>query len=266
MQTADESKEKDNRIPILELRHVSHTYQARKNEIEAVRDVSIAVYPQEFLCILGPSGCGKSTLLGLLAGFFQPAEGEALMEGEPISGPDRDRGVVFQSETLYPWMNVRDNVTFGPRMLGKSREVCRAISDRYLKEMNLTAFADTKTYELSGGMKQRVALARVLANEPRVILMDEPLGSLDAVTRIQMQGLIRSIWNHEKRTIVMITHDIDEALSLGTRLLVMSPGPGTIEHAYTISFTMSALNSKTGRVAISEDYVALRDEIFQSIT
>ena len=260
------TKEQTTQTPILELRNVSHTYQARKDEIEAIRDINLAVFPHEFLCVLGPSGCGKSTILGLLAGFFQPAEGLALMEGEPILGPDRERGVVFQAETLYPWMNVRDNVAFGPRMQGVSREDCRTISDRYLKEMNLTAFADKKTYELSGGMKQRVALARVLANEPRVILMDEPFGSLDAVTRIQMQSLVRSIWHHEKRTILMITHEIDEELSLGTRLLVMSPGPGTIEQMHEVTFTDTALRSETGRVAISQEYVALRDEIFESIT
>ena len=183
--------------PLLELRDVSHVYQLKKNETEAVRDISLSVYPEEFLCILGPSGCGKSTILNILAGFFPPAAGKALMEGQLIAGPDRERGVVFQTETLYPWMNVRDNISFGPRMHGADRQECQAISERYLKEMNLTDFADSKTYELSGGMKQRVALARVLANEPRVILMDEPFASLDAVTRIQMQNLVRYIWYHE---------------------------------------------------------------------
>ena len=151
-------------------------------------------------------------------------------------------------------------------MRGTTRQQCRQISDRYLAEMNLTAFADQKTYELSGGMKQRVALARVLANEPRVILMDEPFGSLVAVTRIQMQSLIRQIWRQEQRTIVMITHDIDEALSLGTRLMVMSTGPGTIEQTLPISFTETAFETDTGRVDITEAYVILRDEIYRSIT
>jgi taurine transport system ATP-binding protein len=253
-------------VPVLELRNVSHTYAAKSGFIEALHDVSVAIHKHEFLCILGPSGCGKSTILGLLAGFFEPSDGLALIEGEKITGPDSGRGVVFQTETLYPWMNVRDNVVFGPRMRGAGKEECDAISQRYLAEMNLSAFAGKKTFELSGGMKQRVALARVLANEPRVVLMDEPFASLDAVTRIQMQTLIRGIWHNEKRTILMITHDIDEALSLGTRVLVMSSSPGTIMREFNTNFTFSALKAKNNRVEFTPEYVDLRDEIFSIIT
>lgn len=252
--------------PILELRGVSHEYETKTGRIEALHDVDITVYEHEFLCILGPSGCGKSTILGLLAGFFEPAYGQVMMEGKEIIGPDSGRGVVFQSETLYPWMNVRDNVVFGPRMRGADKEECDVICERYLAEMNLTAFAGKKTFELSGGMKQRVALARVLANEPRVVLMDEPFASLDAVTRIQMQTLIRGIWHNEKRTILMITHDIDEALALGTRVLVMSSSPGTIEREFEIDFTFSAFGTKNNRVEFTVEYVKLRDEIFSIIT
>lgn len=252
-------------VPVLELRHVSHQYETDDGSIEAVRDISLSVSEHEFVCVLGPSGCGKSTLLGLLAGFFPPADGEVLIDGRPVVGPDSGRGVMFQSETLYPWMTVEKNITFGPRMRGAGPAECAAISERYLAEMNLSGYARKKTFELSGGMKQRVALARVLANEPRVILMDEPFAALDAVTRIQMQALIRTIWHEEKRTIFMITHDIDEALSLGTRLLIMSPGPGTIEDVFTTAFTMSALANDDQRVTVSPEYLELRDMIFRII-
>lgn len=252
-------------VPVLELKQVSHQYQTDDGSIEAVRDINLSVFEHEFVCVLGPSGCGKSTLLGLLAGFFPPADGEALIDGQPIIGPDSGRGVMFQSETLYPWMTVERNITFGPRMRGAGQTECDAISRRYLAEMNLNGYARKKTFELSGGMKQRVALARVLANEPRVILMDEPFAALDAVTRVQMQGLIRTIWHQEKRTIFMITHDIDEALSLGTRLIVMSPGPGTIEKVFTTDFTYSALDSEDQRVIIDSRYLERRDTIFRII-
>jgi taurine transport system ATP-binding protein len=251
--------------PVLELMAISHSYQTADGAIEAIRDINLSVDEHEFVCILGPSGCGKSTILNLLAGFFSPLAGQALIDGMPITKPDRNRGVMFQTDTLYPWMNVEDNITFGPRMRGAKSEECAAISQNYLSEVNLNTYGRKRVFELSGGMKQRVALARVLANEPRVILMDEPFAALDAVTRVQMQGLIRNIWHQEKRTIVMITHDIDEALSLGTRLVIMTRSPGTIEEIIETDFTITALNPPGQRVQITPEYIKLRDHIFQII-
>ncbi|KKH69380.1 ABC transporter ATP-binding protein, partial [Methanosarcina mazei] len=166
-----------------------------------------------------PSGCGKSTLLKIIAGYLKPTVGLCLMHGEPITGPDWHRGVVFQSPTLYPWMNVRKNVEYGPRMRGLPPKDIKCIGSHFLEQVDLIDYSDKATFELSGGMKQRVSLARALANEPEVILMDEPFGALDALTRVNMQTLIRNIWQNNNSTIFMITHDIDEALSLGTRVI-----------------------------------------------
>lgn len=251
--------------PVLRLESISHIYQTADGIIDAVSNIDLDVMEQEFVCVLGPSGCGKSTLLNLLAGFFMPSSGRAMIDGVNITGPDSGRGVMFQTDTLYPWMNVEKNITFGPRMRGADQKECDQISSHYLQEVNLSEYARKNVFELSGGMKQRVALARVLANEPRVILMDEPFAALDAVTRIQMQGLIRKIWHQEKRTIFMITHDIDEALSLGTRLIVMTPGPGSIEEIINTDFTWTALDDPDQRVRITPEYVELRDHIFRII-
>ncbi|MDO5033737.1 MAG: ABC transporter ATP-binding protein [Eubacteriales bacterium] len=252
--------------PLIKLQDVSVQYNSRTSKIKAVRDVSFDIEAGEFVCLLGPSGCGKSTILKLIAGYLQPTQGSVTMRGETIVGPDRHRGVVFQHSTLYPWMNVRHNVEFGPRMQGLGADQLRKLSDHYLDQVKLSSYADKKTYELSGGMKQRVALARVLANEPEVILMDEPLGELDALTRIQMQALLRGLWQKNNTTMFMITHDIDEALSLGTKVMVMSSSPGTIVKSFQPQFTHCVGDNAFGRVDITPEYISLRDEIFGIIT
>ena len=194
----------------------------------ALDEVSLTIEPGEFVCLLGPSGCGKSTLLGALAGHLQPTHGEARLDGQRIDGPDPQRGLVFQHHTLFPWLSVQDNVAYGLKMRGVSRTERLQQAQALLKEEGLQGFEQRYPHALSGGMQQRVEIARVLINQPRVLLMDEPFGALDALTRLKMQELLLSLWSHLKTTIVFVTHDIDEALFMADRILVMSPRPGRI--------------------------------------
>ena len=200
----------------------------RFGETLALDRVSFEVHRREFVCVVGASGCGKSTLVRLLAGLEQPTSGQLLLDGKPVDGPGADRGMVFQGYTLFPWLTVKDNVMFGPRMKGMSREAARAEAEQWLSLVSLEAFADSYPHQLSGGMKQRVAIARALANSPRILLMDEPFGALDAQTRAQMQRHLLHIWKNADVTIVFITHDLDEAIYLADRILVLKPRPGRV--------------------------------------
>jgi NitT/TauT family transport system ATP-binding protein len=199
-----------------------------KKSFEALQDVSISIKPGEFVCVLGPSGCGKSTLLGALAGHLQPSAGTIRVDDEPVAGPHPDRGLVFQQHTLFPWKRAIDNVAFGLKMKGVGRVERRTRSQELLSLVGLDGFEGSYPKQLSGGMQQRVEIARVLINHPRVMLMDEPFGALDAQTRLKMQELLLDVWSRIKTTILFITHDIDEALFLADRILVMSPRPGRI--------------------------------------
>lgn len=203
---------------------------------EAVRDVSFTVPGGEFICILGPSGCGKSTLLGALAGHIPVSEGALQVDGVPVRGPNPDRGIVFQHHTLFPWKNVRENVAFGPKMRGVAKAERMQQARHILESVGLSDFADRYPRQLSGGMQQRVEIARVLVNNPRLLLMDEPFGALDALTRIMMQELLLDIWERVRTTIVFVTHDIDEALFLADRVLVMSPRPGRLIEDIRVPF------------------------------
>ena len=199
-----------------------------KQSFEALHDVSVSARPGEFICVLGPSGCGKSTLLGALAGHLRPSSGSIRIDGRPVQGPHPDRGMVFQQHTLFPWKKVLDNVAFGLKMKGIERRERRAQARELLKLVGLEGFENSYPSQLSGGMQQRVEIARVLINHPRVMLMDEPFGALDAQTRQKMQELLLEVWTRIKTTIVFITHDIDEALFLADRVLIMSSRPGRI--------------------------------------
>jgi ABC-type nitrate/sulfonate/bicarbonate transport system ATPase subunit len=212
----------------LALRGVGHTFGEGDRRVEALAPTDLDLEPGELLCLVGPSGCGKTTLLRLLAGFLTPTVGSLTIGDQPVTGPGPDRGVVFQQPNLYPWLSVRSNVAFGPRLRRVPRAQRRADADRWLTLVGLADFADHKTYELSGGMQQRCQIARVLANDPAIMLMDEPFGALDAVTRARLQLELRRIWSETRRTIVFITHSVDEAAFLGTRLVVMSPRPGRV--------------------------------------
>jgi NitT/TauT family transport system ATP-binding protein len=208
----------------------------RFGSFQAVRDISLDIAAGEFLCLLGPSGCGKSTLLSSLAGFVPVSEGAVTVDGAAVSGPDPERGMVFQSsEALFDWLTVRQNVAFGPRMRGLSRREQAALADEHLGLVGLRHCADRFPDQLSGGMRQRVQIARVLANQPRVVLMDEPFGALDAQTRQVMQREMDRIWRTSGCTVVFVTHDIDEAIILADRIAVMTAGPAaSIKSVYTV--------------------------------
>lgn len=255
----------NNNKTLLNLKDVNFTYETSDTPVVALKDINIDINSNEFICVLGPSGCGKSTLLKIIAGYMKPTSGEARLNGKLIEEADEHRGVMFQSPTLYPWLSVRENIEFGPKMLGMDKSIRKDISDSLLKEIEIESFASNSTFELSGGMKQRVALARVLANQPEIILMDEPFGALDALTRLKMHRLVRRIWNERKNTVFLITHDIDEALCLATRIIVMTPSPGTIEKEIDLNFTYEALNDEKGRVNINEDYLKIKEQILDLI-
>lgn len=250
---------------LINIKDVELVYGTKINPIQALNNINLEIKKGEFICLLGPSGCGKSTLLKIIAGFLPATRGTCTMKGEPITGPDWHRGVVFQSPTLYPWMSVKENVEFGPRMRGLPEGEIEEIRLHFLEQVNLKGMENKSTFELSGGMKQRVALARVLANYPEVILMDEPFGALDALTRSNMQGLIRDIWKKNDSTVFLITHDIEEALSLGTRVIVMSKRPGTILKEFNINFTNKIAEAKNDRIKYTDEYLNLKDEMLELI-
>jgi ABC-type nitrate/sulfonate/bicarbonate transport system ATPase subunit len=209
-------------------------FQTRERDVVENDHVTVEIPDAEFACIVGASGCGKSTLLNIMAGLIEPTAGTVTVDGRPVEGPAADRGMVFQRYTLFPWLKVRENVEFGPKLKGIGKEERREISDRLLEEMGLAEFGNQYPRELSGGMQQRVAIARALANEPKVLLMDEPFGALDALTRASAQRFLTEIWEQHRRTIVFVTHDIDEAIFLGDRIFVMSPRPGRLQEIVNV--------------------------------
>lgn len=235
------------------------------SHVQALKDVSLQLKEGELMSVLGPSGCGKTTLLNILAGFLAPTEGQTRMNGHVVEGPNAERGMVFQKGALFEWMSVRDNVEFGPRMKGMATRERAEISNHLLEIVGLQDFKEKAVYELSGGMQQRVALARCLANDPDVILMDEPLGALDALTREKMQGLVLKLWKETGKTVILITHSVEEALLLGERLLVMAPRPGRIHREYQLPFAERGVNMDLREVKKSEGFAETRDEILAMI-
>ncbi|MCX5554741.1 ABC transporter ATP-binding protein [Streptomyces sp. NBC_00038] len=236
----------------------------RFGSFEAVRDISLDIAAGEFLCLLGPSGCGKSTLLSAMAGFTAVDTGGLTVGGAPVTGPDPDLGMVFQSsEALFDWMTVRQNVMFGPRMRGRSRAVQAQLADEYLGLVGLRHCADRFPGQLSGGMRQRVQIARVLANEPDVVLMDEPFGALDAQTRQVMQEETDRIWRASGCTVVFVTHDIDEAILLADRIAVMTAGPAaSIKSVYPVDLPRPREESDPAAVELRR---ALRQDIGEEV-
>jgi NitT/TauT family transport system ATP-binding protein len=224
----------DPTIPILDVRNVSKTFVSNGRSIEALWGANLTVERGEFICLLGASGCGKSTLLRIVAGFEGASGGEALMWGKPIPGPGPSRGMVFQDYGLFPWLSVRDNIGFGPRSRGRPAAEIRDTASRYIDLVGLQRFADAYPHQLSGGMKQRVAIARVLANDAEVVLMDEPFGALDAMTRERLQDELLDLWRRTGLTVLFVTHAIEEAIFLADRIVMMSPGPGRIEAVHRV--------------------------------
>ena len=219
----------------LQIKNLSRIYKSNGGEVTAISDVNLEVKKSEFVMIVGPSGCGKTTLINIIGGLDQATSGEVLLDGRPVSGPGADRGMVFQGYSLFPCLTVQKNVEFGLKMKKIPAQKREEIARKYIELVGLTGFENALPKQLSGGMKQRVAIARTLANEPEVLLMDEPFGALDAQTRVVMQELLADVSRRTGTTILFITHDIDEAVLLGDRIYVMSRRPGTIRDTITVN-------------------------------
>jgi NitT/TauT family transport system ATP-binding protein len=214
---------------ILRVEKLTKIFNSHGRSTLALNDINFVTHRREFLCVVGPSGCGKSTLVRILAGLEEPSAGEVLLEGHPVTEPGTDRGMVFQGYTLFPWLTVKKNVMFGPQVNGAGRSDAEREARQWLQLVGLEKFADCYPSQLSGGMKQRVAIVRALANQPRILLMDEPFGALDAQTRCRMQAHLLEIWRKIDVTIVFITHDLDEAIFLADRILALSAHPGEVQ-------------------------------------
>ncbi|MFT8315566.1 MAG: ABC transporter ATP-binding protein [Clostridium sp.] len=250
---------------LISIKDVSLFYNEKTDTVPAIENITLNVYPGEFICVMGPSGCGKSSLLNLLAGFILPTKGSIKLNQVEIKGIDSNRGVVFQQPPLFEWFSVRDNIAFGPKMKKVPKNKIKEDVELYLEKVGLKGFEDKKVYELSGGMKQRAAIASALINNPEILLMDEPFGALDALTREQMQGLIRKIWWNTGKTIFFITHDVDEALLLGTRTIVMSKHPGKIIADLQLDFTRGYIEDNSDDVRFTERFHEKRKYILQLI-
>ena len=235
------------------------------SHVQALQDVSLDIQSGELMSVLGPSGCGKTTLLNIVAGFLAPTSGTVQLNDHVVTGPAQERGMVFQKGALFEWMDVRENVAFGPKMNKVPKSEYSPRVDHLLEVVGLADFKDKAIYELSGGMQQRVALARCLANDPDVILMDEPLGALDALTREKMQGLVLKLWKETGKTIILITHSVEEALLLGERLIVMAPRPGRIHKEYRLPFAEMGVGADLREVKHHTEYNETREEILNMI-
>jgi nitrate ABC transporter ATP-binding subunit len=238
---------------------VTKRFSVGDDEVEALAPVDLAIPKGEFVCMIGASGCGKSTLLRIIAGFEEPTTGEVAIDGKPVTGPGSDRGMVFQDYALFPWMTVQQNISFGPRQRHLAREEIDRTTDEFVRMVGLERFADRYPNQLSGGMKQRVAIARVLANNANILLMDEPFGALDALTREQLQNELLQIWKRTGVTTIFVTHSVEEAVLLADRVLVMSAGPGKIDSDFRIDIPRP-------RDVSSPEFNALRRDVARRLT
>ncbi|MBV6827058.1 ABC transporter ATP-binding protein [Pseudomonas sp. PD9R] len=245
--------------PRLKVDKVSLRYQTPGGEtFTALEQVSFEVPDQQFAVLVGPSGCGKSSLLYLTAGLAEPTSGEIYVGGKQVDGPGADRGMVFQGYTLFPWLTVRQNIEFGLKRRGMPARERKDIVDYYVNEVGLARFADNYAKQLSGGMMQRVAIARALANDPQILLMDEPFGALDSQTRLQMQQLLLRVWEHSKKTVLFVTHDIDEAILLGDRIFVMGARPGRIKEVLDVPMQ----RPRTLDMVMEPEFIKMKRDIF----
>jgi taurine transport system ATP-binding protein len=233
--------------------------------VEALKDINFNLKKGELLSVLGPSGCGKTTLLNVIAGFINATGGQAKLGDQVIDAPGVERGMVFQQGALFEWLTVARNVDFGLRMKKNDPAENEALVEKWLDIVGLQGFGDTPTYQLSGGMQQRVALARCLVNDPEVILMDEPLGALDALTREKMQSLVLELWKETGKTIMIITHSVEEALLLGERLFVMAPRPGRVHKEYRLPFAERGLTESLREIKHDPQFSEVREEILTMI-
>lgn len=254
-------------IPKIEIRGVTRTFLKKTNDRKgesapfyALKDVNLCVYKGEFLSVVGPSGCGKSTLLDLLLGLTFPNQGELTLDGKKITGPELDRGIVLQGYALFPWMTVRKNIEFGLEIKKISKKQRHEISERFIRLVNLEGFENHYPYELSGGMQQRVAIARALAYDPEVLLMDEPFAAVDAQTREMMQDELLKIWTKTGKTVVFVTHSIEEAVGLSDRIAVLSKSPGTVRETVKVRLPRPRT---IGEVRNSSEFNAISHHVWE---
>lgn len=247
--------------PRLEVRNLFKAFPHQGKQLTVLQDINLCIHPNEFVCLVGASGCGKSTLLNIIAGLTQPSVGQVLVDGEVVPGPGSDRGMVFQGYTLYPWLTVSENIGFGLKLRNLPKAERKRRIDYYLEVIGLTRFARAYPKQLSGGMKQRVAIARALANEPEVLLMDEPFGALDAQTKEQMQQFLISLWEQTHTTILMITHDVEEAVFLSQRIYVMSSHPGRIKEEVQIELP----RHRDIEMKLDPEFIRIKRQIIHSL-
>ncbi|BBA95618.1 putative ABC transporter ATP-binding protein [Actinacidiphila reveromycinica] len=245
----------------ISFRDAVKTYPVKSGTFTALGGVSLDVGEREFVTVVGPSGCGKSTLLGMAAGLVEPTSGGVSVDGRPVTGPGPDRGVIFQQYALFPWLTVRRNVEFGLRLTSMPAGERRARADHAIELVGLTDFADALPKTLSGGMKQRCAIARAYAVDPEVLLMDEPFGALDALTRVQLQDQLLDTWSKERRTVMFVTHDVEEAVYLAQRVVVMAARPGRVHAVVDVDLPYP----RTEEIRLSAGFAALRNQVWQAV-
>ncbi|MEU6729898.1 ABC transporter ATP-binding protein [Nonomuraea wenchangensis] len=245
----------------ISFRDIVKTYPMKDGVFTALDHVSLDIADREFVTVVGPSGCGKSTLMSMAAGLTEPTSGEVLVDGAPVPGPGPDRGVIFQQYALFPWLTVRKNVEFGLKLMNLPQDERRRRAEHAIELVGLSDFADALPKTLSGGMKQRCAIARAYAVDPQVLLMDEPFGALDALTRVQLQDQLLATWSREQRTVMFITHDVDEAVYLARRVIVMAARPGRVQQIVEVDLPYP----RTEEMRLSPEFARIRNEVWHGV-
>ena len=246
---------------IVKIDHVEKIYQGRSGEVVALNGVDMEIRENEFVCVVGPSGCGKSTLLNIIAGLERPTSGRVCVKGKEVVNPGSERGVIFQQYALFPWLTVKKNVKFGLKLRGVKEPELSEIADKYIRLVGLEEFGDSYPKELSGGMKQRVAIARAYAGNPEIILMDEPFGALDAQTRTQLQTELLETWEKEKKTCFFITHDVEEAIILAQRVVIMSARPGRVKEIVPVNIPYP----RTQETKMTKEFLDLKVHVWGQV-